>query len=922
MTDSGSAHTERLNNDAERLKLVLSAVETGIIEITENDDIVYGNTHAESLICRKLNTPIHIPFSSLLADTESQDLWVEVSSQYFQSTLTESVKRKVNLNHPDGSVIPCEINIRKEFNSNNTSVVLIINELDELTRTRQRLERLNKQFKIASESAHIGIWNHDFHLNYTEWDSQMFELYGTTEEAYDGTTQFWEKRVHPDDLERVRKELSDCLYNNEKLNTQFRIHLPDGTQRTLKAYGYCQLDEFGQPDSVIGVNYDITEQLSLAQRAENESRLKQAILDGANYSIISTDADGNIVTFNHGAQNLLGLSEREHAQIKSPTDYHLSHEIEARRKKLMLEYPEVAFSDFDVLTYKSALGTPDEREWTYVRTNGSTISIMLSVTALRDAENTITGFVFIGRSLDEVKKYERESKRIKKLLETTERIAQLGGWEYNIIDMTFHCSNGLHRIFGTQENSQLSLSEIIEMFPPDVRRIIRQAVMRAIDQGVPWDLKLPYHHSEDADIWLRSHGHAEFKDGRAILLKGAFQDISPMKRAEEKAKTASLAKSEFLANMSHELRTPINGIIGMTQLLMRSQLDEHQAHYAQLTKMSADALLTLVNDILDFSKVEAGKLDIEKIDVHITELMAVIRESFAFKAEEKNIELNLTIDSSVPEVITSDPTRLRQVLNNLLSNSLKFTETGEINVSVTRIDDTLMFSVEDSGIGIPADKVDQLFDKFTQLDNSTTRQYGGSGLGLAISKQLAQLMGGEIGVTSVKGKGSMFWFTIELNVPAQPSPPIPFQPKDDNVIAANDSAIKTLEILLVEDNYINQQVCIEFLVSLGHSVTLASDGNQALDRLRTAKTFDVILMDCQMPVLDGYETTRIIRRDNSGQLDPTIPIVALTANAMEDDKEKCIQSGMNYYLAKPFNIDELSAILNQLSQNQLASGTV
>ena len=199
--------------------------------------------------------------------------------------------------------------------------------------------------------------------------------------------------------------------------------------------------------------------------------------------------------------------------------------------------------------------------------------------------------------------------------------------------------------------------------------------------------------------------------------------------------------------------------------------------------------------------------------------MEVIKESFAFKAEEKNIDLNLTIDSLVPEVITSDPTRLRQVLNNLVSNSLKFTDKGEINVAVTRIDDSLMFSVEDTGIGIPADKVDQLFDKFTQLDTSTTRQYGGSGLGLAISKQLAQLMGGEIGVTSVKGKGSMFWFTIELNIPAQPSPPIPYQPKDDSLNVNGGATNHTLNILLVEDNYINQQVCIEFLVSLGHSVT-------------------------------------------------------------------------------------------------------
>lgn len=901
-----------VTGDIERLHSLASVIEIGIIEVSHNDEITYCNPHAAELIGHTVGTNLPTLFTSLFANNTSTAAWHEIKTWLKDNQTKQDLKRNIDIQCADNLLVSCEITVPRKLNNHHRTSVFLIKRLDELSQTRHRLEKVNRQFKVASESANIGIWNHDFHLNYTEWDDQMLSLYGVTEEEYDGTPEFWEQQVHPDDLALVRQELLDCIYKDKQLNTQFRIHLPDGSERTLKAYGYCQSDAYGQPDAVVGVNYDITEQLLLAQHAEDESRLKQAILDGANFSIISTNTEGLIQTFNAGAQQFLAINEAQVIAQMTPLSFHLSTEISARKTKLTLDYPHKTFSDFDVLTHKASLGEADEREWHYVKPDGTLRPVMLSVTALRSSDGELDGFLFIGRSLDEVKWHERESKRTKKLLETTERMAMLGGWEYNILQQEFNGSSGLHNIFGVSGGQGMSLSNIIELFPRDAQKVIRQAVMRAIERGLPWDLKLPYRYQNKKDIWLRTHGYAEFHDGRAVRLKGAFQDISAMKQAEEKAKTASLAKSEFLANMSHELRTPINGIIGMTQLLMKSTLNESQAHFAKLTKMSADALLTLVNDILDFSKIEAGKLDIEKIDVNLPELLDVINDSFNFKAEEKSLALSLTIDDDVPHNVISDPTRIRQILNNLISNAFKFTQQGEIKIAVSHLDQQLLFSVEDTGIGIPKDKAMNLFDKFTQLDTSTTRRYGGTGLGLAISKQLSTLMGGEIGVNSVEGKGSLFWFTIAL-VPAGISTP---QPQSTTESPPAEPALQDipLTILLVEDNYINQQVCIEFLVSLGHQVILASDGQQALDRLNTGQAFDVILMDCQMPVLDGYETTRAIRQDTSGLFDINIPIIALTANAMEDDKQKCLRSGMNYYLAKPFNIDELSSSLTKLSR--------
>ena len=384
--------------------------------------------------------------------------------------------------------------------------------------------------------------------------------------------------------------------------------------------------------------------------------------------------------------------------------------------------------------------------------------------------------------------------------------------------------------------------------------------------------------------------------------------------AKEKAESGSRAKSEFLANMSHEIRTPMNGILGMIEVMLDAGTLPEQSESLMIVKNSAEALLAIINDILDFSKIEAGKLDVDLIPFRIRECVEDTVRLLSVRAGQKGLQLACDIHSDVPDRIHGDPLRLRQVLLNLLGNAVKFTDSGSVSVEVSAASRDngreLEFAVYDTGMGIPKEKQDTIFQAFAQADGSMSRRFSGTGLGLTISSRLVEMMGGRIWVESRLGQGSCFRFTISATEPAFEET-APVESTADADIAACPRNSHPLRILVAEDHPVNQQIVMRMLENYRHSAVLAGNGREVLQAL-TRGSFDLILMDVQMPIMNGLEAAQAIRRTERGS-GRHIPIIAMTAHAMKGDRELCLQSGMDGYLSKPVRIRELLGALDRFA---------
>jgi len=497
---------------------------------------------------------------------------------------------------------------------------------------------------------------------------------------------------------------------------------------------------------------------------------------------------------------------------------------------------------------------------------------------------------------------ERELQIQRERLEMVLSSIGIGFW---YIDLPFAQLNWDHQVrahFGLPPDTEVTIETFYEHLHPEDRERVAKAIEDAVEQNVSYDIE--YRVITGGKIrWIRAIGAAF--DGEPRRFDGITLDITHAKRTEEALRSAhqkavgeNQLKSEFLANVSHEIRTPMVGLLGILDFLLKTELDKEQTEYVQTLIDCAESLRRVVDDVLALSRLEAGKLELQPEPCDLPALLRSCRELFMTRSREKNLDLKLDIGPELPTWIEADRARLLQILNNLLSNAVKFTEEGSVILRARVVeDDSLLLEVEDSGMGIPQTSLDKIFDPFVQVDASTSRTYGGTGLGLSIVRRLAHLMEGRVWAESRVGSGSKFSLVLPIRL-SEASP--------DTDRPSVQSKVRGGEILVAEDNPVNGRVISLQLKQLGYKAHCVRDGSEAVKAVRD-RDFSLVLMDCQMPGVDGYEATRRIRE--LGYDRAQLPIIALTAHALEGEREKCLASGMNDYATKPLDVNSLGELV-------------
>ena len=632
-----------------------------------------------------------------------------------------------------------------------------------------------------------------------------------------------------------------------------------------------------------------------------------------------------IQIFNVGAERMLGYEAGDVINTITPADISDPQELIARAHALSIELAAEITPGFEALVFKASRGIEDIYELTYIRKDGTRFPAVVSVTALRDAQDAIIGYLLIGTDNTARKLVEEEQKRSDQRLRDQQFYTR-SLIESNIDALMTTDPAGII----TDVNKQMEAltgctrDELIgapfkDCFTDPDRA--EAGIKRVLTEKSVTDYELTAR-ARDGKQTVVSYNATTLYD-RNRTLKGVFaaaRDVTERKRVEAElqqakaaAESASRTKSDFLASMSHEIRTPMNAIMGIADLLAKTNLSPEQDKFVQIFRRSGDNLLNLINDILDLSKVEASQLDLERTGFSLSDHLEKVIEMVAPRAHEKGLTLVLDIAPSVNNDLVGDPTRLRQVLLNLLGNAIKFTQSGGVSLRVESDADcsvptALRFTVSDTGIGIAKEKLGRVFERFTQADSSTTRRFGGSGLGLTISKRLVELMGGRIWVESQVDKGSVFGFAVPFEAWAAAS-----RPEAVLVGAGLEPPLPALRILMAEDSPDNRTITVAYLEDTPYLIDVAETGAIACD-LFTAGHYDLVLMDRQMPVMDGLTATRTIRAwEKVNHRSPT-PIIALTASALKGDRETCLAAGCTAYLTKPIKQDVLLQAIKDYSK--------
>lgn len=695
---------------------------------------------------------------------------------------------------------------------------------------------------------------------------------------------------------------------------QYSITALDGSIRHYQGQALVSYDILGRPYRVIGITRENTQEVLKTEQIERQAaqlcdvqlRMQRAA-DSSQEGHWVLDLQTSQYWVSDTYRKLLGFP----------------HELEAGELDILrtLIHPDQRDDQLKLIKQSFETGVTYECELRIKHTNGEWRWFRTRGNVERNADGVP---IHLSGSISDIhhqKMVEDNLLITRERFERAIRGTQDGLWEGEFLEpQDIWCSPRCLELLGYDSKDEAALiagMAISERIHPDDMPLIKQAYEHAIAHGGVFDVEHRLHTRQGSWIWVRSRATLQFDAiGRPIRISGSMQDVTTahdahqeLLKAIEAAQAANHAKNAFLANISHEIRTPMNGIIGMTELLLTTSLDATQFEYADIVSKSADSLLTVINDILDFSKIETGEIYLQCVEIDVRANVEGIGKLMSAQAAAKQLDLHVNIQPEVKDRYLGDPHRIGQCLINLISNAIKFTLKGNISIEVSVHGQQdgkalIRFEVRDTGVGIDPTMLATLFQPFVQADSSATRNFGGTGLGLSIVKRLADMMGAQVGVSSQLGEGSTFWMMLPLaevsTVDVCPS-----------VDAQSTDTVKPLaninrQVLLVEDNDVNQKVATRFLECLGCTVTVARDGAAAV-QIFQQKRFDLVLMDIQMPVMDGMTATRLIRKLEGSR--PRTPIVALTADVLAGQRERCLAEGMDEYLTKPVDFEKLRQVI-------------
>lgn len=899
-----------------RWQSLFSALTEGVILQDINGSVIECNRSAENILGQRFDEMKHLPpFLFCKWDCVNESGNVIKQNEYPAARVLSEKKAVTNLvlgiYKTENSCTWLQINTVPVYDPESNKLKAFATSFHDITSQKLHDEALlqsEARYKQLAEIFPETIFETDFDFNVTYINEYGLKRFGLDPDLKNNRYNLL-NFVHDDDKLPVFNRLTSRSSGFTGSYLEFKAR--DNTGNIFEAMSFTTLIFYNsKPVGLRGFLLDITKRKLFEQQIQNNEQYLRALIDNISAGVVIVDAETMLIEqVNSAALALLG---KDILQVKG---HHCKTHI----------CPDIPDS-CPILTS----GTDVENVERYIiRSDGEQIAVLKSVkrifvnsrTKLLETYVNIQSQKDAEKALllksDEIDRYFNSSMDLLCITDTTGNFIRVNPeWEHVLgYELRyFEGKNISHFIhpddigYFLENNSQLGDESLKVTF--ECRYKCKDHSYRWIEWRSTQKNGLVY--AASRDITDRKQAILDIEKVNQFLEFETARANALAAQAEE----ANKAKSNFLATMSHEIRTPMNGVIGMTHMLLETDLTEQQRHYTQIIKNSGDSLLSLINDILDFSKIEAGKIDIENISFDIHQLLDNTTNAFQFEAQRKNISLTSSVDADVPVHLISDPLRIRQILVNLLSNAFKFTERGSINVycSLDTIKEDsciVRFHICDTGIGVPTDKQHLLFTRFSQVDSSINRKFGGTGLGLAISKRLAELLGGTIGMESDFGHGATFWFTIDCyivnNNDIRNTQPVSDMIVDDTFLTHVDLAGSG--ILLVEDSLINQEVAVGILKNLGlGAITIASNGSEAIEFLKK-ETFNLVLMDLQMPEMNGFQATKIIRDESSEVLDHNVPIIAMTANATREDHHACLHAGMNAYLSKPFDPDRLKELL-------------